>query len=132
MPQWLTSGGLGTMASPAGGDRSAALAEPERGKCLYEARRRQPDDETFRKCITAVEHDLDEIILMNNRSASCVAPTANPVLLNSASFAAYPKRTDFRKRRRIWADTCDLNAAEDPQAALVARSSARPPPDPRA
>lgn len=70
---------------------------------------------------TAVEHDLDvKIILMNNQALGLVHQQQTLFYQQRIFAAAYPKRTDFLKiAAGFGLDTCDLNAAEDPQAALA-------------
>ncbi|OQV64461.1 hypothetical protein AK51_30770 [Serratia nematodiphila DZ0503SBS1] len=117
--QWLTSGGLGTMGFGLPAAIGAALAEPERKVLCFSG-----DGSlmmNIQEMATAVEHDLDvKIILMNNQALGLVHQQQTLFYQQRIFAAAYPKRTDFLKiAAGFGLDTCDLNAAEDPQAALA-------------
>ena len=117
--QWLTSGGLGTMGFGLPAAIGAALAEPQRKVLCFSG-----DGSlmmNIQEMATAVEHDLDvKIILMNNQALGLVHQQQTLFYQQRIFAAAYPKRTDFIKiAAGFGMDTCDLNAAEDPQAALA-------------
>ncbi len=129
--QWLTSGGLGTMGFGLPAAIGAALAEPERSAVLL--RRRQPDDEHSgnghrSRTRSGRENHFDE------QPALGLVHQQTLFYQQRIFAAAYPKRTDFLKiAAGFGLDTCDLNAAEDPQAALAeAIQRPGPLPDPRA
>jgi acetolactate synthase-1/2/3 large subunit len=116
--QWLTSGGLGTMGFGLPAAIGSALAEPQRKVLCFSG-----DGSlmmNIQEMATAVEHDLDvKIILMNNQALGLVHQQQTLFYQQRIFAAAYPKRTDFIKiAAGFGLDTCDLNAAEDPQAAL--------------
>ncbi|MBJ2065374.1 acetolactate synthase large subunit [Serratia odorifera] len=117
--QWLTSGGLGTMGFGLPAAIGAALAEPRRKVLCFSG-----DGSlmmNIQEMATAVEHDLDvKIILMNNQALGLVHQQQTLFYQQRIFAAAYPKRTDFLKiAAGFGLDTCDLNAAADPQAALA-------------
>ena len=117
--QWLTSGGLGTMGFGLPAAIGAALANPDRKVLCFSG-----DGSlmmNIQEMATAVEHDLDvKIILMNNQALGLVHQQQTLFYQQRIFAAAYPKRTDFLKiAAGFGLDTCDLNAAEDPQAALA-------------
>lgn len=117
--QWLTSGGLGTMGFGLPAAIGAALAEPQRKVLCFSG-----DGSlmmNIQEMATAVEHDLDvKIILMNNQALGLVHQQQTLFYQQHIYAATYPKRTDFLKiAAGFGLDTCDLNAEEDPQAALM-------------
>ncbi|KEY57610.1 acetolactate synthase large subunit [Serratia sp. DD3] len=118
--QWQTSGGLGTMGFGLPAAIGAALAEPQRKVLCFSG-----DGSlmmNIQEMATAVEHNLDvKIILMNNQALGLVHQQQTLFYQQHIFAAAYPKQTDFLKiAAGFGLDTCDLNAAEDPQAALMA------------
>lgn len=118
--QWLTSGGLGTMGFGLPAAIGAALAQPHRKVLCFSG-----DGSlmmNIQEMATAVEHELDvKIILMNNQALGLVHQQQTLFYQQHIFAASYPKRTDFLKiAAGFGLDTCDLNAAEDPQAALMA------------
>ncbi|AHG21182.1 acetolactate synthase catalytic subunit [Chania multitudinisentens RB-25] len=118
--QWLTSGGLGTMGFGLPAAIGAALAEPQRKILCFSG-----DGSlmmNIQEMATAVEHNLDvKIILMNNQALGLVHQQQTLFYQQHIYAATYPKHTDFLKiAAGFGLDTCDLNAEEDPQAALMA------------
>jgi acetolactate synthase-1/2/3 large subunit len=118
--QWLTSGGLGTMGFGLPAAIGAALAEPQRKVLCFSG-----DGSlmmNIQELATAAEHDLDvKIILMNNQALGLVHQQQTLFYQQHIYAATYPKRTDFLQiAAGFGLDTCDLNAAADPQAALQA------------
>lgn len=118
--QWQTSGGLGTMGFGLPAAIGAALAEPQRKVLCFSG-----DGSlmmNIQEMATAVEHNLDvKIILMNNQALGLVHQQQTLFYQQHIFAATYPKRTDFLKiAAGFGLDTCDLNAEEDPQAALMA------------
>ncbi|MFC0228664.1 acetolactate synthase large subunit [Serratia aquatilis] len=118
--QWLTSGGLGTMGFGLPAAIGAALAEPQRKVLCFSG-----DGSlmmNIQEMATAVEHDLDvKIILMNNQALGLVHQQQTLFYQQHIFAASYPKSTDFIKiAAGFGLDTCDLNAEEDPEAALLA------------
>ncbi|AVJ16233.1 acetolactate synthase, large subunit, biosynthetic type [Serratia sp. MYb239] len=125
--QWLTSGGLGTMGFGLPAAIGAALAEPQRKVLCFSG-----DGSlmmNIQEMATAAEHHLDvKIILMNNQALGLVHQQQTLFYQQRIFAAAYPQRTDFLTiAAGFGLDTCDLNAAADPQAAL-AEAIARPGP----
>ncbi|WP_431223776.1 acetolactate synthase large subunit [Serratia sp. L9] len=118
--QWQTSGGLGTMGFGLPAAIGAALAEPQRKVLCFSG-----DGSlmmNIQEMATAAEHNLDvKIILMNNQALGLVHQQQTLFYQQHIFAATYPKRTDFLKiAAGFGLDTCDLNAEEDPQAALMA------------
>ncbi|HDJ1437926.1 TPA: acetolactate synthase large subunit [Serratia rubidaea] len=125
--QWQTSGGLGTMGFGLPAAIGAALAEPQRKVLCFSG-----DGSlmmNIQEMATAAEHNLDvKIILMNNQALGLVHQQQTLFYQQRIFAAAYPQRTDFLTiAAGFGLDTCDLNAAADPQAAL-AEAIARPGP----
>ena len=125
--QWLTSGGLGTMGFGLPAAIGAALAEPQRKVLCFSG-----DGSlmmNIQEMATAAEHHLDvKIILMNNQALGLVHQQQTLFYQQRIFAAAYPQRTDFLTiAAGFGLDTCDLNAAADPQVAL-AEAIARPGP----
>jgi len=118
--QWLTSGGLGTMGFGLPAAIGAALAEPQRKVVCFSG-----DGSlmmNIQEMATAVEHNLDvKIILMNNQALGMVHQQQTLFYEERVFAATYPYRSDFIKiAAGFGMDTCDLNAASDPHAALQA------------
>jgi len=118
--QWLTSGGLGTMGFGLPAAIGAALAEPSRKVLCFSG-----DGSlmmNIQEMATAAENDLDvKIILMNNRALGLVHQQQSMFFRENVYGATYLQKTDFLAiAAGFGLDTCDLNAAEDPEAALQA------------
>ncbi|WJM86320.1 acetolactate synthase large subunit [Dickeya chrysanthemi] len=116
--QWLTSGGFGTMGFGVPAAIGAALAEPQRTVVCFSG-----DGSlmmNIQEMATAVEENLNvKIVLMNNQSLGLVHQQQE--LFYQQNFVA----SDYRYQTNFLAiaagfgfATCDLNAAENPQAAL--------------
>ncbi|MBP2857352.1 acetolactate synthase large subunit [Dickeya oryzae] len=116
--QWLTSGGFGTMGFGVPAAIGAALAEPQRTVVCFSG-----DGSlmmNIQEMATAAEENLNvKIVLMNNQSLGLVHQQQE--LFYKQNFVA----SDYRYQTNFLAiaagfgfATCDLNAAEDPQAAL--------------
>ncbi len=118
--QWLTSGGLGTMGFGLPAAIGAALAEPSRKVLCFSG-----DGSlmmNIQEMATAAENDLDvKIILMNNRALGLVHQQQSMFYRENVYGATYLQKTDFLAiAAGFGLDTCDLNAAEDPETALKA------------
>ncbi|WP_395489439.1 acetolactate synthase large subunit [Cedecea davisae] len=116
--QWLTSGGLGTMGFGLPAAVGAALAEPTRKVLCFSG-----DGSlmmNIQEMATAAENNLDvKIILMNNQALGLVHQQQTLFYQQNIFAATYPGMTDFLTiARGFGLATCDLNQAEDPQAAL--------------
>ncbi|MEI7062317.1 acetolactate synthase large subunit [Dickeya chrysanthemi] len=116
--QWLTSGGFGTMGFGVPAAIGAALAEPYRTVVCFSG-----DGSlmmNIQEMATAAEENLNvKIVLMNNQSLGLVHQQQE--LFYKQNFVA----SDYRYQTNFLAiaagfgfATCDLNAAENPQAAL--------------
>ncbi|MEI7347437.1 acetolactate synthase large subunit [Dickeya chrysanthemi] len=116
--QWLTSGGFGTMGFGVPAAIGAALAEPQRTVVCFSG-----DGSlmmNIQEMATAAEENLNvKIVLMNNQSLGLVHQQQE--LFYKQNFVA----SDYRYQTNFLAiaagfgfATCDLNAAENPQAAL--------------
>ncbi|TGG93350.1 acetolactate synthase large subunit [Natronospirillum operosum] len=118
--QWLTSGGLGTMGFGLPAAIGAALAEPRRKVICFSG-----DGSlmmNIQEMATLVENGLDvKIILMNNQSLGLVHQQQSLFFKRNLYESTYRKQTDFISIATAFGmDTCDLNAADDPRAALEA------------
>lgn len=116
--QWLSSGGLGTMGFGLPAAIGAALAEPTRKVLCFSG-----DGSlmmNIQEMATAAENDLDvKIILMNNRALGLVHQQQSLFFKQNIYGATYLQQTDFLTiASGFGLDTCDLNAAHDPKAAL--------------
>ncbi|MFE8046977.1 acetolactate synthase large subunit [Brenneria goodwinii] len=116
--QWLTSGGLGTMGFGLPAAIGAALAEPERTVICFSG-----DGSlmmNIQEMATAAEAGLNvKIILMNNQSLGLVHQQQELFFQQRIFAADYPYRTNFLAIAAGFGfTTCDLNAEEDPRAAL--------------
>ncbi|NIY47488.1 acetolactate synthase large subunit [Cedecea colo] len=116
--QWLTSGGLGTMGFGLPAAVGAALAEPQRKVLCFTG-----DGSimmNIQEMATAAEHNLDvKIILMNNQALGLVHQQQTLFYQQNVFAATYSGQTNFLKiAEGFGLATCDLNAAENPQAAL--------------
>ncbi len=116
--QWLTSGGLGTMGFGLPAAVGAALAEPQRKVLCFSG-----DGSilmNIQEMATAAEHNLDvKIILMNNQALGLVHQQQTLFYQQNVFAATYSGQTNFLKiAEGFGLATCDLNAAENPQAAL--------------
>ncbi|ROP56153.1 acetolactate synthase large subunit [Enterobacter sp. BIGb0383] len=117
--QWLTSGGLGTMGFGLPAAIGAALANPQRKVLCFSG-----DGSlmmNIQEMATASEHNLDvKIILMNNEALGLVHQQQSLFYSQgvfSASWAG--SRINFMQiAAGFGLHACDLNAAEDPHAAL--------------
>ncbi|MEE3651815.1 MULTISPECIES: acetolactate synthase large subunit [unclassified Brenneria] len=117
--QWLTSGGLGTMGFGLPAAIGAALAEPERTVVCFSG-----DGSlmmNIQEMATAAEEGLNiKIILMNNQSLGLVHQQQDLFFKQHIFAADYRYRTNFLAIAAGFGfSTCDLNAAEDPLAALA-------------
>ncbi|MBJ7222838.1 MULTISPECIES: acetolactate synthase large subunit [unclassified Brenneria] len=117
--QWLTSGGLGTMGFGLPAAIGAALAEPERIVVCFSG-----DGSlmmNIQEMATAAEEGLNiKIILMNNQSLGLVHQQQDLFFKQHIFAADYRYRTNFLAIAAGFGfSTCDLNAAEDPLAALA-------------
>ncbi len=116
--QWLTSGGLGTMGFGLPAAVGAALAEPQRKVLCFSG-----DGSilmNIQEMATAAEHNLDvKIILMNNQALGLVHQQQTLFYQQNVFAATYSGQTNFLKiAEGFGLAICDLNAAENPQAAL--------------
>jgi len=116
--QWLTSGGLGTMGFGLPAAVGAALAEPNRKVLCFTG-----DGSimmNIQEMATAAEHNLDvKIILLNNQALGLVHQQQTLFYQQNVFAATYSGQTNFLKiAEGFGLATCDLNGAEDPQAAL--------------
>ena len=116
--QWLTSGGLGTMGFGLPAAVGAALAEPNRKVLCFTG-----DGSimmNIQEMATAAEHNLDvKIILLNNQALGLVHQQQTLFYQQNVFAATYSGQTNFLKiAEGFGLQTCDLNAAENPQAAL--------------
>jgi acetolactate synthase-1/2/3 large subunit len=116
--QWLTSGGLGTMGFGLPAAVGAALAEPQRKVLCFTG-----DGSimmNIQEMATAAEHGLDvKIILLNNQALGLVHQQQTLFYQQNVFAATYSGQTNFLKiAEGFGLATCDLNAAENPQAAL--------------
>ncbi|QID18196.1 acetolactate synthase large subunit [Nitrogeniibacter mangrovi] len=117
--QWLTSGGLGTMGFGMPAAIGAALAEPDRTVVCFSG------DGSLKMNIqemaTAAEENLNvKIVLMNNNSLGLVYQQQNLFYGKRVMASKYKRATDFLKvAEGFGLDVCDLDAAENPTAALA-------------
>ena len=116
--QWLTSGGLGTMGFGLPAAVGAALANPDRKVICFSG-----DGSlmmNIQEMATAAENQLDvKIILMNNESLGLVHQQQSLFYKQGVFAATYPGMINFMQiAAGFGLHTCDLNAAEDAQAAL--------------
>ncbi|GDX06027.1 acetolactate synthase large subunit [Buttiauxella sp. A111] len=116
--QWLTSGGLGTMGFGLPAAVGAALAEPNRKVLCFTG-----DGSimmNIQEMATAADHNLDvKIILLNNQALGLVHQQQTLFYQQNVFAATYSGQTNFLKiAEGFGLATCDLNAAENPQAAL--------------
>lgn len=125
--QWLTSGGLGTMGFGLPAAIGAALAEPERQIICFSG-----DGSlmmNIQEMATAAENGLNiKVILMNNQALGLVHQQQSLFYKQNVFEATYPGMTNFIKiAEGFGMSSCDLNEAQDPQAALR-EAMARPGP----
>lgn len=116
--QWLTSGGLGTMGFGLPAAVGAALANPDRKVICFSG-----DGSlmmNIQEMATAAENQLDvKIILMNNEALGLVHQQQSLFYKQGVFAATYPGMINFMQiAAGFGLHTCDLNAAEDAQAAL--------------
>ncbi|MEH0832097.1 acetolactate synthase large subunit [Pectobacterium cacticida] len=116
--QWLTSGGFGTMGFGLPAAIGAALAEPERTVVCFSG-----DGSlmmNIQEMATAAEEGLNvKIVLMNNQSLGLVHQQQSMFFQQRIFAADYRYNTHFIAIAAGFGfATCDLNAANDPQAAL--------------
>ncbi|XTZ38519.1 acetolactate synthase large subunit [Salmonella enterica] len=116
--QWLTSGGLGTMGFGLPAAIGAALANPHRKVICFSG-----DGSlmmNIQEMATAAEHHLDvKIILMNNEALGLVHQQQSLFYKQGVFAATYSGMTNFTQiAAGFGLQTCDLNTAADPQAAL--------------
>ncbi|MDI3361494.1 acetolactate synthase large subunit [Lelliottia sp. V106_10] len=116
--QWLTSGGLGTMGFGLPAAVGAALANPDRKVICFSG-----DGSlmmNIQEMATAAENQLDvKIILMNNEALGLVHQQQSLFYKQGVFAATYPGTINFMQiAAGFGLHTCDLNAAEDAQAAL--------------
>ncbi|MDK9361655.1 acetolactate synthase large subunit [Lelliottia wanjuensis] len=116
--QWLTSGGLGTMGFGLPAAVGAALANPDRKVICFSG-----DGSlmmNIQEMATAAENQLDvKIILMNNEALGLVHQQQSLFYKQGVFAATYPGTINFIQiAAGFGLHTCDLNAAEDAQAAL--------------
>lgn len=116
--QWLTSGGLGTMGFGLPAAVGAALANPHRKVLCFSG-----DGSlmmNIQEMATAAENQLDvKIILMNNEALGLVHQQQSLFYKQGVFAATYPGMINFMQiAQGFGLQTCDLNSAEDPQAAL--------------
>lgn len=116
--QWLTSGGLGTMGFGLPAAVGAALANPDRKVICFSG-----DGSlmmNIQEMATAAENQLDvKIILMNNEALGLVHQQQSLFYQQGVFAATYPGTINFMQiAAGFGLQTCDLNAEEDPQAAL--------------
>ncbi|WP_411704391.1 acetolactate synthase large subunit [Edaphovirga cremea] len=118
--QWLTSGGLGTMGFGLPAALGAALAEPQRKVVCFSG-----DGSlmmNIQEMATAVEEGVDvKIVVLNNCALGLVHQQQTLFYKEHIFAATYQRQTDFLKiAAGFGLDTCDLNNAADPMAALRA------------
>ncbi|SEK91105.1 acetolactate synthase, large subunit [Kosakonia sacchari] len=116
--QWLTSGGLGTMGFGLPAAIGAALANPDRKVICFSG-----DGSlmmNIQEMATAAENNLDvKIVLMNNEALGLVHQQQSLFYKSGVFAATYPGMINFMQiAAGFGLQTCDLNAAADPQAAL--------------
>ncbi|WP_312952307.1 acetolactate synthase large subunit [Superficieibacter sp.] len=116
--QWLTSGGLGTMGFGLPAAIGAALANPDRKVLCFSG-----DGSlmmNIQEMATAAENNLDvKIILMNNEALGLVHQQQSLFYPQGVFAATYPGTVNFMLiAAGFGLQTCDLNAQDDPQAAL--------------
>lgn len=116
--QWLTSGGLGTMGFGLPAAVGAALANPDRKVICFSG-----DGSlmmNIQEMATAAENQLDvKIILMNNEALGLVHQQQSLFYKQGVFAATYPGMINFMQiAAGFGLYTCDLNTAEDAQAAL--------------
>ncbi|KDE36682.1 acetolactate synthase catalytic subunit [Kosakonia radicincitans UMEnt01/12] len=116
--QWLTSGGLGTMGFGLPAAIGAALANPDRKVICFSG-----DGSlmmNIQEMATAAENNLDvKIVLMNNEALGLVHQQQSLFYKSGVFAATYPGMVNFMQiAAGFGLQTCDLNAAADPQAAL--------------
>jgi len=116
--QWLTSGGLGTMGFGLPAAIGAALANPHRKVLCFSG-----DGSlmmNIQEMATAAENQLDvKIILMNNEALGLVHQQQSLFYKQGVFAATYPGMINFMQiAQGFGLQTCDLNTAENPQAAL--------------
>lgn len=116
--QWLTSGGLGTMGFGLPAAVGAALANPGQKVLCFTG-----DGSlmmNIQEMATASEHQLDvKIILMDNQALGLVHQQQTLFYQRNVFAATYPGVVDFLTiARGFGLQTCDLNAAANPVAAL--------------
>lgn len=116
--QWLTSGGLGTMGFGLPAAVGAALANPHRKVLCFSG-----DGSlmmNIQEMATAAENQLDvKIILMNNEALGLVHQQQSLFYKQGVFAATYPGMINFMQiAQGFGLQTCDLNTAEDPLAAL--------------
>lgn len=117
--QWLTSGGLGTMGFGLPAAIGAALAEPQRKVLCFTG-----DGSimmNIQEMATAAEHNLDvKIILLNNQALGLVHQQQTLFYQQNVFAATYSGQTNFLKiAEGFGLFSCDLNAAQNPQTALL-------------
>ncbi|WP_409308218.1 acetolactate synthase large subunit [Pectobacterium sp. B1J-3] len=117
--QWLTSGGLGTMGFGLPAAIGAALAEPDRTVVCFSG-----DGSlmmNIQEMATAAEENLNvKIILMNNQSLGLVHQQQDLFFQKRIFAADYRYQTNFLAIAAGFGfAVCDLNAADNPQAALT-------------
>ncbi len=125
--QWLTSGGLGTMGFGLPAAIGAALAEPDRQIICFSG-----DGSlmmNIQEMATAAENGLNiKVILMNNQALGLVHQQQSLFYKQNVFEATYPGMVSFIKiAEGFGMSSCDLNEAQDPQAALR-EAMARPGP----
>ncbi|WP_336933821.1 acetolactate synthase large subunit [Atlantibacter hermannii] len=125
--QWLTSGGLGTMGFGLPAAIGAALAEPDRQIICFSG-----DGSlmmNIQEMATAAENGLNiKVILMNNQALGLVHQQRSLFYKQNVFEATYPGMVSFIKiAEGFGMSSCDLNEAQDPQAALR-EAMARPGP----
>ena len=121
--QWLTSGGLGTMAFGLPAAVGAALANLDRKVICFSG-----DGSlmmNIQEMATAAENQLDvKIILMNNEALGLVHQQQSLFYKQGVFAATYPGMINFMQiAAGFGLHTCDLNAEEDAHAALQAAIS---------
>ncbi|OSM98437.1 acetolactate synthase large subunit [Lonsdalea populi] len=116
--QWLTSGGLGTMGFGVPAAIGAALAEPDRTVVCFSG-----DGSlmmNIQELATLAEQRLNvKIVLMNNQALGMVHQQQDLFYEQRYVASDYSYQANFLAiAAGFGLATCDLNAAEDPQAAL--------------
>lgn len=116
--QWLTSGGLGTMGFGLPTAIGAALANPQRKVLCFSG-----DGSlmmNIQELATAAENNLDiKIILLNNEALGLVHQQQSLFYKQGVFAATYPGMINFMQiAAGFGLQTCDLNAAANPQATL--------------